>query len=1259
MKGRSACVLLSMLFFGMIVFGTTLCCADTYHSVYDSAFEEAISRSDSYGGFGDYNGLYYTMCDITGDGIDELIFNKSVDKHLRYFWVYGSSNSSPYYMGEVEEEAANQPAYGYKQGFIFTESYKGWIALYYAAWNGESFTKETLFEGSYDRNYEPPTVTDLYEFYDPDRLLEPFPAFLPVTDRQYLDREMEGSADGMKSEADSSSAADVTAENEPEHEQNSGYKDGSIKDPAVYNEFLSNFVTHNMRHFDVDHYDVAEMLNFIIYWYSRNNTIGYIENYGIPCISLENINLLMDALTGTTISEEEAESIPYNDDCYFSNGYYYTHLGDGEAITEFGIVKDVTELEDGNLMVDFSVFSLDLDRFFDLYDNVDNYFYMDYEEASNSSALTEIGNGTAIIRPVDNGIFPFHFVKFDCVTSRDYWDQAQTADSGQSSVSESQVEDATSDSVIIYPYTDVDISNMDVHVKEDMAKDRIMYNRFLSYFTTHNMRHFDVNHYDVAEMMKYIIYWCDRSHFRDYLEYHNGKTCISLDNINYLLNSLTGITISEEEAESIPYTDDCCFQDGYYYRRLADGEAITDFSVVKEVRQLGNGNREADFAVFSLNPDLCLAYDETVDDYIHMTYEEASNCSALTEIGYGTAILKPAGGGMFPFHFVKFDYVKGREAQTIESDQLTGYESEAEKSDVIDLALYLHTDIYKFKDAVGDMTDVHASDGTDFSNGSIIAGAPYDESEIIFFELRGDPTGYSILGIECGMDYNAAIDSINGRIDRLTSSEGNINYFALKDGNQLRVDYDGNGLVSNIDIWSDRTGTVNEWPGWRDSATSTVAGIDSNEPFISWTDAGIPDHEITFNDSAAEEKVRGLINKWDAPVYLSDLWDMTELDLTPTDENNKIRNIDFLQELRNLTVLNLNYNAITDISPVKYLTQLEGLFLNSNPVSDISVLSSMPWIARLDLSGTLIEDYTPLKGMEGLKTLHLYDNHITNDTIEYVIDCICRIPGLRKLNLGKNDFDDYSAFIWMGSIKTLSMWDSGLDDESLKELVRGILYLPNLQTLSLSNNNISDVSCLTSLYHLKKLIIYNNPVNDFSMLYDVTIKTDAKDIYTEEYLAFARKLQEEAGETRYMAIVKSEDPILLITDSAKKFDMYNETIAVDCDAYQYSMSKGKMVYIGRLKSGGTGSPLRSKDKSVRFYRHHDAYILTAEDGKAIVYAIHNANMESDKYSPDKTKYTLKNDEWTEISSKNISKEKAGKLHAKYIDGEIIDFKRVK
>ena len=645
-----------------------------------------------------------------------------------------------------------------------------------------------------------------------------------------------------------------------------------------------------------------------------------------------------------------------------------------------------------------------------------------------------------------------------------------------------------------------------------------------------------------------------------------------------------------------------------------------------------------------------------------MNYEEASNCSALTEIGYGTAIIKPVSVGMFPYHYVKFDCVTGsdflNQAQVTDSDQLSGFERLAEETDAIDLTRYLHTDIYKFVDAVGDMIDVHASDGTDFSNDHIIVCAPYGESEITFFDLRGEKSGYSILGIECGMDYGAAINSISDRIDRVTSSEGNITYFALKNGDQLRIDYDGDGLVGIVDIWSERTGVVKDWPGWQDNSANITAALDSDEPFISWDDAGISDHEIIFNDPAAEEKIRGLKNKWDGPVYLSELWNLTELDLTPVDENHKIQNIDFVQELRNLTVLNLNYNDITDISPVKHLTQLEGLFLNSNPVSDISVLASMPWIARLDLSGTRVEDYTPLKGMTGLKTLHLYDDFITNDTIDFVIDCIVDLPKLKKLNLGKNDFDDYSALARMKQIKTLSMWDSGLDDERLAELAFAISDLPKLKTLSLSNNHISDVSCLASLKHLKKLIINNNPVNDFSSLGEVSVETDTKDPYTEKYLAYARQLQEEAGETLYMAIVRSDDPILLITDRATKIEIYNETIAVDCDAYQYYKSQDKMVYIGKLKSGGTASPLRTKDKSVRFSRHHDAYTLTAKDGKAIVYAIHNANMDSDEYPPDKTKYTLKNDEWTEISSKTISKKKADKLHAKYIEGDNINFKEV-
>ena len=371
-------------------------------------------------------------------------------------------------------------------------------------------------------------------------------------------------------------------------------------------------------------------------------------------------------------------------------------------------------------------------------------------------------------------------------------------------------------------------SEQDIGDQDGSIKDPGVYNAFLSNFAMMNLWHFDSENVDVEKMMDFITRWLSRTRTTGYIEWGDWPR-ISLDNLNLFMEGFTGLTFSEEDAvNNVPNGQYYFYDGGYFYRKLGDGESTTDFCVVKDVRESDDGNLEVDFSVFSIDLNHYFEYNDSIDNYFYMNYEDASNCGTLNEIGYGTAIIRPVVYGMFPFHFLKFDCVTGSETQTTDADQSSDSETQAEKSDVIDLALYLHTDIYKFKDAVGDMTDVHASDGTEFSNDSIIVGAPYVESEITFFDLRGDHTSYSILGIECGMDYDAAINSINDKIDRLTSSEGNITYFDLNNGNQLRVDNDENGLVSHIDIWSDRTGIVKEWPGWQDGAASTGAVIDSD-----------------------------------------------------------------------------------------------------------------------------------------------------------------------------------------------------------------------------------------------------------------------------------------------------------------------------------------------------------------------------------------------------------------------------------------------
>ena len=156
--------------------------AETYATIYESAFYEAIERHEQMLSNGEtdpqYNDIGYALADLTGDGVCELIFKQFTGKHYAEFWVYGYDGVSSFYMGEFSCDADWDAMYGYRSGILYRESYKGDVMLGLAEWDGSVITARTLYRGTYDRALDPPSVRDLSAYYDPDRLLGQIPEFI-------------------------------------------------------------------------------------------------------------------------------------------------------------------------------------------------------------------------------------------------------------------------------------------------------------------------------------------------------------------------------------------------------------------------------------------------------------------------------------------------------------------------------------------------------------------------------------------------------------------------------------------------------------------------------------------------------------------------------------------------------------------------------------------------------------------------------------------------------------------------------------------------------------------------------------------------------------------------------------------------------------------------------------------------------------------------------------------------------------------------
>ena len=79
-----------------------------------------------------------------------------------------------------------------------------------------------------------------------------------------------------------------------------------------------------------------------------------------------------------------------------------------------------------------------------------------------------------------------------------------------------------------------------------------------------------------------------------------------------------------------------------------------------------------------------------------------------------------------------------------------------------------------------------------------------------------------------------------------------------------------------------------------------------------------------------------------------------------------------------LSSLSLYVNPISDITPLSNLNNLTALQLNTadqgNGISDVSPLKNLTKLSYLDLANNKITDLTPLQTLEGLEQLDLSNN---------------------------------------------------------------------------------------------------------------------------------------------------------------------------------------------------------------------------------------------------------------------------------------------
>jgi hypothetical protein len=237
------------------------------------------------------------------------------------------------------------------------------------------------------------------------------------------------------------------------------------------------------------------------------------------------------------------------------------------------------------------------------------------------------------------------------------------------------------------------------------------------------------------------------------------------------------------------------------------------------------------------------------------------------------------------------------------------------------------------------------------------------------------------------------------------------------------------------------------------------------------------DKPVEFPDEKLELALRDLLNYHGKPIYRSQLLDIVEIDFS----GRNISQLDGIDKLRNLEVLILRNNSITDVRPLGSLTNLRILNLGYNPIVDLEAANfedltnlnlielNLDHMVKYDqVEGTSrLSDIKLLSGFSSLKSLSLEDNHISD------LSPLGKLHRLKALNLKENHLSSLAGIETLSNLEIINLRENQLVD------ISSIQNLDHLRYLNLhSNENLEEILPLSGLVNLDTLIMRNVPVGD-------------------------------------------------------------------------------------------------------------------------------------------------------------------------------------
>lgn len=216
-------------------------------------------------------------------------------------------------------------------------------------------------------------------------------------------------------------------------------------------------------------------------------------------------------------------------------------------------------------------------------------------------------------------------------------------------------------------------------------------------------------------------------------------------------------------------------------------------------------------------------------------------------------------------------------------------------------------------------------------------------------------------------------------------------------------------------------------------------------------------------------KSRFQISQLDS-ISPSDLYRFVAIDSLNLSNNQLIKDLTPLSELRDLKFLDISHSRIVDLSPIANVTFLEGLNLSHTATSAIQFIKYSDRLKILDISATRIEDISELSNLKNLTYFKADKTPIQNFSV------LNQFKELQELSLRESGFNNMENIKELGKLNRLTLSRNFILNFS------ALAKLKSLVELDLSETNCEDLSSLADMGELAYLDITSTSVSDLSPL---------------------------------------------------------------------------------------------------------------------------------------------------------------------------------